>query len=228
MPRGPRLVLPGVPLHLVQRGVNRQPCFHSPRDYADYLRLLVVFAAEYGCAVHAYCLMTNHVHLLVTPHRHDACARMMKQLNQCYVQRLNKCSGRSGTLWEGRFHSSLVGSDRYALACYRYVELNPVRAGLVVHPRDYYWSSYRGNAEGDADPVLSPHATYQALGDSIVRRAGAYRTLFDVPLPSPEMEAIRKATRGGYRIGEQRRPRGRRPRDREPRAELPGPERVTK
>ncbi len=212
MPRAARLVLPDVALHLVQRGVNRGPCFLSERDYADYLRLLGSFARRFDCSIHAYCLMTNHVHLLVTPHQHGACARLMKQVNQCYVQRLNKAAGRSGTLWEGRFHSSLVCSENYALACYRYIELNPVRAGMVAHPRDYRWSSYQTNAEGRLDPMLSPHPAYVSLGDEPECRESAYRCLFDTELQPTLIEEIRKATRGGYRIGDRRKPRGRPPR----------------
>ena len=212
MPRGPRTIVPHVALHLVQRGVNREPCFFAPAHYADYLRLLARFAGEYGCSIHAYCLMTNHVHLFLTPHREDACARLMKQLNQCYVQRLNKSTGRTGTLWEGRSHSALVASDGYALACYRYIELNPVRAGIVPHPGAYAWSSYRANAEGGSDPLVSPHDTYLALSDSAETRAPAYRGLFDTDLSDSDIADIRKATRGGYRVGEKRRSRGRPPR----------------
>lgn len=209
MPRGRRLVLEGVALHLVQRGVNRERCFYAPGDYADYLRLLGLFSEAYGCSVHAYCLMTNHVHLLLTPDDPGSCAKLMKQLNQCYVQGLNRRSGRSGTLWQGRFHSSIVATEGYVLACYRYIELNPVRAGLAREPRDYPWSSYRANALGKADSLLRPHATYRALalGDP----ATAYRALFDAPLPHTQLEEIRKATRGGYRMGEKRPPRGRPP-----------------
>jgi putative transposase len=221
-------VLPGVALHLVQRGVNRQPCFFAPRDYADYLRLLAVFAPDSGCSVHAYCLMTNHVHLLLTPHHSGACARLMKQVNQRYVQRLNKSAGRIGTLWQGRFHSSVVASERYALACYRYIELNPVRAGLVARAREYYWSSYRANAEGDTSTLVAPHVAYAALGNSADGRASAYRGLFDLRLPDAEIEEIRKATRGGYRIGEKRRPPGRQRRPDHEEAELPGLEAVNK
>jgi putative transposase len=212
MPRGARVVLPDIALHLVQRGINRGPCFFSERHYADYLELLACFAKQFGCSIHAYCLMTNHVHLLLTPHHRGACARVMKQLNQCYVQRLNKSAGRTGTLWEGRFHSGLVASDGYALACYRYIELNPVRAGIVAYPGDYRWSSYRSNAEGAFDSLLSAHATYAALSESPERRGFAYRAMFDYGLQETEMQEIRKATRGGYRIGERRRPRGRPPR----------------
>lgn len=189
MPRAARLVLPDVAMHLVQRGINREPCFFSEGDYADYLRLLACGAKQYGVSIHAYCLMTNHVHLLLTPHQ-----------------------GGSGTLWEGHFHSALVASDGYALACYRYIELNPVRAGIVAHPGDYRWSSYRGNAQGSLDLMLSAHATYLALSDCAERRSSAYRALFDCSLREIDMEEIRKATRTGRRIGEQRRPRGRPPR----------------
>jgi putative transposase len=207
MPRAARLVIPDVALHLVQRGVDRGDCFFSDAHYRDYLRLLAGYANEYGCSVHAYCLMTNHVHLLLTPHARGACARLMKQVNQCYVQRLNKSSGRTGTLWEGRFRSALVDSEIYALTCYRYIELNPVRAGMVAHPRDYPWSSYRGNAEGTADPILSPHATYLSLNDYPGNRASAYRELFLCGLRETDMDEIRKATRGGRRIGEAPQPR---------------------
>jgi len=213
MPRGPRLVLPDVALHLVQRGINRQACFFSEADYARYLGLLTFFARRNGCSIHAYCLMTNHVHLLLTPHQHGACARLMKAVNQRYVQRLNFSAGRSGTLWEGRFHSSVVGTHAYALVCYRYIELNPVRAGMVGRPGDYPWSSYHANASTEAQPVLCAHDAYRSLGDSGQERSSTYRALFDVQLPEADLEAIRKATRGGYRIGETRPPRGRRPRN---------------
>lgn len=212
MPRVARLVLPDVALHLVQRGVNRGRCFLAEQDYADYLGLLGGFARRFECSIHAYCLMTNHVHLLVTPHQQGACARFMKQVNQCYVQRLNRAAGRSGTLWEGRFHSSVVASEAYALACYRYIELNPVRAGMVPQPGDYCWSSYGSNANGRRDPVLSPHPAYAALADEPQPRASAYRALFDSQLQPTVIEEIRKATRGGYRMGDQRKPRGRPPR----------------
>lgn len=212
MARVARLVLPDVALHVVQRGVNRGRCFLSEGDYADYLQLLSRCAREFACSVHAYCLMANHVHLLLTPHQAGACARLMKHLNQCYVQRLNKSNGRSGPLWEGRFHSGLVASDRYALTCYRYIELNPVRAGIVAHPGEYRWSSYRANAEDGFEPMLSPHPTYLSLSESPQARRSAYRGLFASDVPDSDAEEIRKATRGGYRVGEARKPRGRPPR----------------
>jgi putative transposase len=201
-------------MHLVQRGINRQPCFFSDGDYAGYLGLLKSFAAKHGCSIHAYCLMTNHVHLLLTPRQRGACAKVMKEVNQRYVQRLNFQTGRSGTLWEGRFHSSLVVTDDYALCCYRYIELNPVRAGMVSQPGDYTWSSYHANAGAAGDPLVSAHDAYLSLGSTESARIRAYRGLFDVQLPQDDVEAIRKATSGGYRIGESRRPRGRPPRNR--------------
>src|SRR5262245_51438159 len=142
MPRVARAVLAGLPVHVVQRGINRQQCFFSEGDYSTYLRFLAEFALRFGCAVHAYCLMTNHVHLLVTPETPESCALMMKNLGQRYVQTVNRRLERSGTLWEGRFKSGIVQSDGYVLACYRYIELNPVRAGMVKDPAQYRWSSY--------------------------------------------------------------------------------------
>jgi putative transposase len=186
MPRAARLVVPEVALHLVQRCHNRMPCFFGAGDYADYLQYLARFAAQFGCAIHAYCLMTNHVHLLLTPRE------------------------RNG--WSGRFRSCLVATTSYALTCYRYIELNPVRAGIVAQPRDYRWSSYHANAEGSADPVLSAHAAYLALAQAPEDRIRAYRALFDSSLEAVMVEEIRKATRGGYLAGSRRRPRGRPPR----------------
>lgn len=213
MPRAARIVVPNVALHLVQRGNNRGQCFFAEADYRRYLHYLARFAAEFRCSVHAYCLMTNHVHLLLTPHEENACARAMKQLNQCYVQSLNRRTGRTGTLWEGRFHTSLVASEPYALACYRYIEQNPLRAGLVAHPREYAWSSYAANAESKADGLISPHPAYLGLGEEPGGRTRAYSSLLDSPLSAETADGIRKATRGGYAIGTERRPRGRPPKN---------------
>jgi putative transposase len=145
--------------------------------------------------------MTNHVHLLVTPHTEKSCALMMKFLGQCYTQHVNKARGRCGSLWEGRYRSCPVPSDTYALACYRYIELNPVRAGMVGHARDYPWSSYQTNAEGASDGLVSPHAAYLGIPD--------YASLFQTQLDQALVEDIRKATSGGYAAGAARRPRGR-------------------
>jgi putative transposase len=201
MPRTARLVVPGVALHVRHRGHNRAACFFGEADYALYLGLLAKFAREQACAVHAYCLMPNHVHLLLTPQADDGCALMMKRVAQCYTQHVNKAHGRTGSLWEGRFRSCLVTSDRYALACYRYVELNPVSAAMVSHPRDYRWSSYRANAEGRRDSLVEPHPSYPGIN--------AYRGLFDDRLDERLVDELRKATSAGYVAGSRRRSRGR-------------------
>jgi putative transposase len=201
MPRTARVVVPGLALHVRHRGHNRGRCFFSDEDYALYLRLLCGFARQHACSVHAYCLMTNHVHLLLTPRAEEGCALMMKHLAQCYTQHVNRARDRTGSLWEGRFRSCLVTSDRYALACYRYVELNPVSAGMVRHAREYRWSSFRANAEGKPDPLIEPHPAYPGVAD--------YRELFEDELDPELVHDIRKATSGGYVAGAIRRRRGR-------------------
>src|SRR4051812_23176241 len=142
MPRRARLSLPNIPWHIIQRGNNRAVCFAAEADYRRYLDELAELSKRFGCAVHAYALMTNHVHLLLTPDEAEGPGLLMKHLGQRYVQHVNRAYGRSGTLWEGRFRSCLTQSEDYLLACQRYIELNPVRAGMVRHPRDYRWSSY--------------------------------------------------------------------------------------
>jgi putative transposase len=154
--------------------------------------------------VHAYVLMTNHVHLLVTPERADSAALMMKHLGQRYVQYINRTYKRSGTLWEGRFRSCLAQSEDYVLACYRYIELNPVRAGIVRHPREYRWSSYRANAEGKADELVSPHEQYLRMGRELRERREAYQALFKAHLDDTLVTQIRAATNGNYALGNQR------------------------
>ena len=201
MPRAARVVVPGMALHVRQRGHNRDRCFFSEADYVLYLRLLAQFAREHACSVHAYCLMTNHVHLLLTPHLEQGCGLMMKFLAQCYTQHVNRARNRTGSLWEGRFRSCLVTSDRYLLACYRYVEMNPVSAGMVGHARDYRWSSYHANAEGMPNPLVEPHPSYPGLAH--------YRVLFDDELDPILVDDIRKATNGGYAAGSIRKRPGR-------------------
>ena len=209
MPRLVRAVQPGVALHVGQRGKNRNACFFADSDRPPYLPLLPDSAQASGCQVHAYCLMTNHVHLLLTPGGREACAQMMKRLSQQYVQYVNRVYGRTGTLWEGRFRSSVVASEHYALACHRYIERNPVRARLVERPADYPWSSYRSNAEGREDSLLTPHAAYLALGADRERALRAYRQLVEAYVHSPAEDDIRSATRTGCPIGAERRGRGR-------------------
>lgn len=204
MPRRARLAIPGIPWHIIQRGNNRSACFYTEADYRCYLDTLGEQATKHGCAVHAYVLMTNHVHLLLTPEREDSAALTMKHLGQCYVQYINRTYRRSGTLWEGRFKSCLAQSDEYVLRCYRYIELNPVRAQMVRNPRGYRWSSYGANGEGSADPLLTPHAEYLDLGTSSDTRCSAYRALIEVQMDDAHVQAIRHATNGNYVLGDRR------------------------
>lgn len=198
MPRRSRLMLPDVPVHIVQRGNNRGPCFFRESDYLVYLSQLETLAVRFDCAIHAWCLMTNHVHLLMTPGEANSCGLLMKNLGQRYVQYVNRIHRRSGSLWEGRFRSCLAQSHEYVLACYRYIELNPVRANMVMHPRDYRWSSYRANAEGAASALRTPHAEYLALAQD---PKSAYRGLFADQINAALIGDIRAATNGGFALG---------------------------
>ena len=191
MPRQPRLDLADVPQHVVQRGNDRQPCFYVTDDYRRYLAGLRESAIRYGCSVHAYVLMTNHVHLLVTPSSAGAVSRMMQWLGRQYVGYINGRYRRTGTLWEGRYKSCLVDTERYLLTCYRYIELNPVRAAMVADPADYAWSSYRTNAQALPDKVVVPHAEYLRLGADASERCSAYRQLFEEVLGDARLAEIR-------------------------------------
>lgn len=201
MPRQPRPILPGVAVHIIQRGNNRSDCFQRDSDYMLYLLHVRELAEKLGCEVHAYCLMTNHVHMLLTPPSPDACAVLMRNLGQRYVQHFNRSYGRSGTLWEGRFRSFLVESVRYVLACYRYIEQNPVRANMVRLPVDYLWSSYHANAGLRTDPLVTPHAEYLALSEDPANRVHAYRELFEDALDPSDVKRIREASHSGLPLG---------------------------
>jgi putative transposase len=198
MPRTLRLILPGVAVHIVQRGNNRVACFRQDGDYLVYLAHLRQLAEKYDCGVHAYCLMTNHVHLLVTPHEAAACTGLMRDLGQRYVQYFNRRHARSGTLWEGRYRSCVVESARYVLGCYRYIELNPVRAGMVHHPSSYLWSSHAVNSGMRCDPLIAPHPEFVALAADASSRHASYRGLFEHQLDETLQNAIRDSTNGGY------------------------------
>jgi putative transposase len=200
MPRHARLQLPGYPLHVVQRGHNRAWCFHIDNDFATYLGLLEESCALYPCDIHAYVLMPNHVHLLVTPAQPENISRAMRRLGQRYVQHFNRAHARTGAMWEGRFKSIPVDSRPYLLKCQRYIEQNPVRAGLVAHPRDYPWSSYRYNAEGWPSTLLKPHFLYGEMVGCDGRFLDSYRE-FVAQSPDPaEIGNIRKgATYAGVR-----------------------------
>jgi len=204
MPRRARIVLPGVPLHIIQRGNNRQTCFFSDVDRSRFLEWLFESAHVTGCDVHAYVLMTNHVHLLITPSTPDATGQMMKRLGQRYVQYVNRTYQRSGTLWEGRFRSCLTQEENYVLACYRYIELNPVRARIVSHPSLYRWSSYLANAQGERNPGIASHPVYTQMGTDPAERQAAYRRLFGSELAPDLVDEIRQATNGNYTLGSRR------------------------
>jgi putative transposase len=201
MARRRRLCLPDVPLHVVQRGNNRQVCFFRYEDRLAYLSSLSEYLGETGCSLHAYVLMTNHVHLLLTPRDGGSASRLMKQVGQRYVQYVNRTQGRSGGLWEGRFRSCLVEEERYLLNCYRYIELNPVRAGLASRPEDYPWSSHLANVGGHPDPMLDPHPLYLELGRDASARHGAYRALFEHEMSAESIKEIRAATQGNRVLG---------------------------
>jgi putative transposase len=158
-------------------------------------------AALFGCAVHAYVLMGNHVHLLVTPSAPDAVSQLMKHLGQRFVQHVNRIHNRTGALWEGRFHSSVVDTGAYLFSCFRYIEMNPVRAGMVARPGDYRWSSYRANAEGEHSTLLTPHPDYLRLAEDESARRRFYRMMFDLSLDRSAVEELRAMTRGGFAFG---------------------------
>jgi REP-associated tyrosine transposase len=198
MARGPRLIVPGIALHIVQRGHNRRDCFHNDTDYLVYLSNLRELARRTQCALHAYCLMTNHVHLLLTPSNPEGCALLMRNLGQRYVQYFNRRYERSGTLWEGRYHSCLVDSGPYVIACHRYIERNPVRAGMVPSAGDYRWSSHNGNTGRASNTLLTAHPEYLALSADGTSRRAAYEGLFAMGDEPAFLAAIRDATHGGF------------------------------
>jgi len=197
MPRRPRVHLPDVPIHLVQRGHNRDACFFMDEDYLAYRDWLAEALKKSGCALHAYVLMTNHVHLLLTPPSSQAVSQLVMSLGRRYVQYINKAYRRTGTLWDSRYKSSLVHADDYLLLCQRYIELNPVRAGMVDDPAQYRWSSYRANGLGQADDLLTPHALYLGLDKDAQERQAVYRALFRPELEQEALADIRLALNQG-------------------------------
>lgn len=198
MPRRPRTDLAGFPLHLIQRGNNRESCFLTDDDRALYLHWLGHALREFAVELHAWVLMGNHVHLLLTPSAPERASRVMQSLGRRYVRHFNRRYGRSGTLWEGRFRACAVHAEEYFLTCMRYIELNPVRAGMAVDPGTYRWSSYRRNALGLADPLLAEHPLYTRLGASPAGRQHAYRDLFRGRLEDDFLADIRAATAFGH------------------------------
>jgi REP-associated tyrosine transposase len=204
MPRRPRLNLANAPLHIIQRGNNRQACFFAEEDYRFYLYWLKKGAGKYGCDIHAYVLMTNHVHLLLTPGGKTSASGLMQSLGRRYVQYVNRIYKRSGTLWEGRYKASLVNAEEYLLLCQRYIELNPVRAGMVKDPGAYPWSSYGWHGLGERDELIRDHTLYWALGIIASERQQAYRELFKVQMDEEALTQIRKAASRELVLGNER------------------------
>jgi putative transposase len=193
MPRKPRFNLIGVPQHVIQRGKKLEPCFYHSSDYYRYLSDLKTSAEKYDCRIHAHVLMSNHVHLLVTPMQDAGVSHMMQALGQRYVTYINKTYHQSGTLWDGRYKSSLVDSGQYLLNCMRYIELNPVRASLVERPGDYQWSSYHVNAQHLSSSFIEPHPGYNSLGNTKEDCQATYRELFNHALENDVLQDIREA-----------------------------------
>ncbi len=204
MPRRSRIYLPSLPYHVIQRGNNREACFIEPENYQFYLELWKELSTRYGVAVHAYCLMTNHVHFLVTPDNEASVSNTMKVVGSRYAQYINKKYRRTGTLWEGRHRASLVQSDRYLLTCMCYIECNPVRAQMVARPEEYRWSSYGANAWGDHGWLLRPHEEYCHLGKIPFERGHAYRELFKTQLSDNDVHLIRRAAHYCQPVGNDR------------------------
>jgi putative transposase len=204
MPRKPRFYLSGVPAHVVQRGNSRQATFFSEPDYSVYLDWLYEGALAHGCAIHAYVLMTNHVHLLVSPQEPVSISRLIQFVGRRYVRYINRTYAKSGTLWEGRHKGCVISSESYLLSCMRYIELNPVRAGMVESPGEYCWSSHHANAVGRFDKLITPHPCYFALGATSLDRCEAYRALFNNALLPEEIHTVRATVQTGTPLGNER------------------------
>ena len=204
MARLPRLNLPNIPQHVVQRGNNRHVCFFNDTDYAVYLDKLNEYSQKFKVAVHSYVLMTNHVHLLLTPSDEKGVSLLMQSLGRYYVRYVNDTYNRSGTLWEGRYKSTLVDSENYFLIVSRYIELNPVRACMVEYPSQYPWSSFRRNALGVPIKLITPHYCYQSLGNNDEQRQLAYKALFNSLIPDYTIEEIRDSLNKAWVLGDNR------------------------
>jgi putative transposase len=202
MPRPARVVLDGVPMHHIQRGNRRRAVFHDDDDRVLYRELLLEGAQQVGCRIHAYVLMTNHVHLLLTPVHREAIAQLTQWMGRRYVSRFNRRHGFSGALWEGRYRASLINSARYFLTCSRYIDQNPVRAGLVRSPRLYRWSSYARLAYGDSDALVVEHDEYLRLGADAESRRSAYRELCEMSISDIDLAAVRSTVQRGAPLGE--------------------------
>ncbi len=201
MPRKPRFFLPNVPVHMIVRGNSRQAVFAEDDDYFAYRSWLREASEQYDCDIHAYVMMTNHVHILLSAEEPTNISKLSQAVGRKYVPYFNYKYGKSGTLWEGRFKASSIDSEFYLLACYRYIELNPVRAGMVKSSNDYVWSSYHANALGEKDSLVTPHSVYLHLGKTKTQRQIAYKDLFKEPLSDNLITEIRQTTQTGTPLG---------------------------
>lgn len=204
MARLPRLVVPGQPHHVIQRGNDRQLIFREPADYGIFLDWLGQAARQFKVAIHAYVLMPNHLHLLASPADQAGLGRMMQWVGRHYVPYFNHKYDRIGTLWQGRYKATVIDSERYFLVCSRYIELNPVRAGMLVDPAQYRWSSCQHHIGGAPDPLVTDHALYWALGNTPFARERAYRDLIGEALTAEDIAALSEATHKGWALGSER------------------------
>ncbi|MRD47152.1 transposase [Caenimonas koreensis DSM 17982] len=202
MARLPRLTVPGYPHHIIQRGNNRQPIFAADADYEAFLAMLDEHSRAQGVALHAYVLMTNHFHLLATPDSAEAIPQMMQAVGRRYVRYFNQRQARTGTLWEGRYKSTLIQAERYLLACMVYIDLNPVRAGMVAAPVDYPWSSHRHYAGLRTDKLVTPHPLFWELGNTPFARDAAYVELVNAGIDSGAQRALTDSALRGWALGE--------------------------
>lgn len=204
MARLPRLIIPSQPHHVIQRGNNDQVIFHDAEDYQAFLGWLRSAAKTYKVALHAYVLMPDHLHLLVTPSDEDGLGQMMQWIGRYYVPYFNQKYGRSGTLWHGRYKTSLIDAEQYFMPCARFIEFNPVRAGLVASAAEYPWSSYQHHVGIRVDGLITDHANYWALGNTPFQREAAYLALTEYPLTAAEVEEIGKAVLKGWPLGSEK------------------------
>ncbi len=202
MARLPRLTVTGYPHHVILRGNDRQDIFRTAGDYQRMLDLLFEHSRAQGVDLHAYVLMSNHLHLLLTPQRDQALPKMMQAVGRSYVQVFNKLHGRTGTLWEGRYRSTLIQTDRYLLACMAYIDLNPVRAQMVSQPEAYVWSSHAHYIGRHSDRLITPHALYWGLGNTPFAREAAYAELVHAGISADQQGALTNATLSGWALGD--------------------------
>ena len=204
MARLPRYFAKGVPQHVILRGNNCEPIFANDEDCQFFKEVLLDASRRHELAIHAYVLMTNHLHLLASPASAESLPKTMQSLGRRYVQYFNYRYRRTGTLWEGRYRATVVDAESYLFECMRYIELNPVRAGMVANPGEFAWSSYGANGEGKDDPLVTGHSQYRRLGKDAAERQQAYRELVRQPMDTERLADVRDCTHKGWALGGER------------------------